>query len=227
MITLLRSLAFRVRKLFYCLDCIGIEHYFGNIKKDQIVFQTVSNAIPSLKKGTASISDFRGFIDPDNLFNLFYHAEYLIALITGVFDNLALLTKDRYGITHDIIRVSLSNEDFLKKVETSNASLKIHVDQYRDFINLIYKFREQVIHREGLNQVISPMTINWSSFIKITPEISNYIKQCGDAKSEYKFISNWGVFERGSGLFLDPYYFSKQALFTILKLTNGYLQQLN
>ena len=47
---------------------------------------------------------------------LFYHAEYLIPLITGVFDNLDLLTKERYGIIQDIIRVSLSNEEFLEKV---------------------------------------------------------------------------------------------------------------
>lgn len=187
----------------------------------------VSNAIPSLKRGNASISELRGFIDPDNLFNLFYHAEYLIALITGVFDNLALLTKDRYGIIHDIIRVSLSNDKFVKKVETVNMDLKKHVDQYHDFINLIYKFREQVIHREGLNQIISPVVVNWSSFIKIAPEINNYIKQCGDTKSEYRFISNWGVFERGSDFLLDPYFISKQTLFTMTRFTNEYLQKLN
>jgi len=32
------------------------------------------------------------------------------------------------GTTHDIIRVSLSNEDFLKKVETCDTALKKHID---------------------------------------------------------------------------------------------------
>ena len=36
MVKLLRSLDFRFRKLFYCMNCIGIKHYFGNLKKDPI-----------------------------------------------------------------------------------------------------------------------------------------------------------------------------------------------
>src|SRR5947207_2675624 len=35
-VRLLKSLAFRFRKLFYCINCIGIEHYFGNLKKNPI-----------------------------------------------------------------------------------------------------------------------------------------------------------------------------------------------
>jgi hypothetical protein len=227
MVRLLRSLAFRFRKLFYCINCIGIEHYFGNLKKAPTDFEIASRAVPLLTKGSISISDLQGFIDPDNLFILFYHAEYLIPLITGVFDNLALLTKERYEIIQDIIRVSLSNEEFLKKVDTFNVDVKKHVDQYRDFINLIYEFRDRVIHGEGLSQLVSPVVINWSSFIKITPEINYYIKRCGDDKSEYRFISKWGVFERELDLILDPYFFSKQVLYTIIKFANEYLQKLN
>ena len=35
----------------------------------------------------------------------------------------------------------------------------------------------------------------------------------------------WGVFERASDLLLDPYFFSKRTLDTII--TNEYLQKLN
>ena len=76
----------------------------------------------------------------------------------------------------------------MKKVETFNTDVKKHVDQYRDFINLIYEFRDKVIHGEGLSQLVSPIVVNWSSFIKITPEINYYIKRCGDDKSEYRSI---------------------------------------
>jgi hypothetical protein len=129
----------------------------------------------------------------------------LIALITGVFDNLALLTEDRYQIRLDKIKISLSKDsgvEFLEKVETFNPTLKQHINSYRDFINLIYAFREKVIHQDGLNQIVSPIVPNWSSFIKISPEIRYYIKRCGDDKSEYKFISKWGVFEGESHLML-------------------------
>jgi hypothetical protein len=109
-VKLLKSLAFRFKKLFYCINCIGMEHYFENLKKDPIEPAVVSKAFESLIKGNANISHFRGFVDPDNLFILFYHAEYLIALITGVFDNLALLTKNRHQIGLDKIKVSLSKD---------------------------------------------------------------------------------------------------------------------
>ena len=192
-VKLLKSLAFRFRKLFYSMNCIGIEHYFGNLKKNSIDPTVVSKAVKSLREGDADVSDLRGFIDPDNLFNLFYHAEYMIALITGIFDNLALLTAKCHHIKLDKINISLSRDsgkEFLEMVETINPILKLHIDTFRDFINLIYAFREKVIHQEGLNQTISPIVPNWSSFIKIYPEIWDYIKRCGDGKSEYKYISD-------------------------------------
>jgi hypothetical protein len=115
----------------------------------------------------------------------------------------------------------------LKTVRTVNPTLKQHINIFRDFIDLIYAFREKVIHQEGLNQIVSPLVPNWSSFIRISPEIGNYIKRCGDNKSEYKYISEWGVFERESDFMLDPYFFSKRALSSMIELTNGYLQRLD
>jgi hypothetical protein len=52
----------------------------------------------------------------------------------------------------DKIKKSLSKdsgEEFLEKIETFNPNLKQHINRYRDFINLIYEFREKVIHQEG------------------------------------------------------------------------------
>ncbi len=229
-VKLLRSLAFRFRKLFYCINCIGIEHYFGNLKNDPIDPAVASRALEFLRGGKANISDLRGFIDPDNLFTLFYHAEYLIGLNTGIFDNLALLTADRYQIRLDKIKISLSKDsgiEFLERVRTVDPSLKQYIDVFRDFINLIYAFREKVTHQEGLNQIVSPLVPNWSSFIAISPETRYYIKRCGDGKSEYKYITKWGVFERESNLMLDPYFFSNCALSSLIEFTNGYLQRLN
>ncbi|MGC2571123.1 MAG: hypothetical protein WA364_06395 [Candidatus Nitrosopolaris sp.] len=85
---------------------------------------------------------------------------------------------------------------------------------------------EKVIHQEGLNQVISPIVPNWSSFIKIDPEIWAYIKCCGDGKSEYKYISKWGVLKRESDIMLDPYFFLSHALSNLIMFTNEYLQEL-
>ena len=84
----------------------------------------------------------------------------MIPLITGVFDNLALLTAEQYNIRLNKTRISLSRDsgkEFLEMVETINPTLKQHINNFRDFINLIYAFREKVIHQEGLNQVNHPI----------------------------------------------------------------------
>jgi hypothetical protein len=57
----------------------------------------------------------------------------------------------------DKIKTSLSKdsgEEFLEKIETFNPNLKQHIN--RDFINLIYEFREKVIHQDT----------DWSNCIK-------------------------------------------------------------
>jgi len=226
-IKLLKALAFRFRKLFYCINTIGIEHYFGNLKRDPLDPDAASSALNSL--GTANIIDLRGFIDPDNLFILFYHAEYFIALVTGVFDNLALLTIDKFQIKLDKIRVSLSNDsgqEFIERLKAYDPSLVSYINRHRDFISLIYQFRNSVIHGEGLNRIVSPLVPNWSSFVKITPEVNYYLKRLGDDKSEYKIISKWGVFDQNSYLLLDPYYFAKHVLETLKMFTDEYLQKL-
>jgi hypothetical protein len=82
------------------MNCIGIEHYFGNLKKDSIDPAVVSKAVKSLLEGDADIS---GFIEPDI-------PKYMIALITGVFDNLALFTAEHYHIKLDKVSVSLSRD---------------------------------------------------------------------------------------------------------------------
>ena len=98
-------------------------------------------------------------------------------------------------------------------------------------IHTYYKTQNQQLDQPHFSHSKSSksnyLAINWSSFIKITSEINNYIQRCGDIKSEYRVISNWRVLERGLDLLLDPYFFSKQALFTVIKLTNEYLQKLN
>jgi hypothetical protein len=161
--------------------------------------------------------------------SLYHLVEYMIVLITGIFDNLALLTAECFHIKLDKMNISLSRESgkrFLEKVKMINPILKQHIDTFRDFINLVYTFREKVSHQEGLSQLYSPIAHNWSSFIKIDPEIWDYIKRCGDGYSEYKYISKWGVLKRESDIILDPYFFSSHVLSNLILFTNEYFQKL-
>src|SRR5450759_2745183 len=91
----------------------------------------------------------------DTMDNTLYHFNYLISLITGIFDNLALKTNSHLAINFvDLRKVCINNNsgrEFLREIRNKNQGLRDHISVYMDFINLIYEFRELVVHREGLS----------------------------------------------------------------------------
>lgn len=225
----LRSIIFKFKKLLYGVNCIGIEHYFGNLKKDPIEIDKANKGYEKLTMGDYNYNLLEGFMDPDNLFLLFYHTEYIISLITGIFDNLALLTKNFYNLNLVEIRISLSKDsgrDFLKLIKSENNDLKMCIDKYRDFINLIYKFREKVVHHDGLNQSFRSVVPNWNSFIEIDKETHDFIKRCkicNDSASKYEYISNWGILEQQDKILLDPYFFSTNLFIETKNFVEEYI----
>ena len=172
----------------------------------------------------------------DTMNNTLYHFSYLITLITGIFDNLALKTNTFLGINfQDFRKVSLSKKsgrEFLKEIRNKNSTIRDHINSYVHLIKLIYLFRELVIHREGLSKSgyeYKGNDIRWkANFIKIPPEISEQIKenlkQCGDVKSDFDPFSKWGLYEASPFfLFLEPYHFSISAITMLIEFIDKYL----
>jgi hypothetical protein len=155
------------------MNCIGIEHYFGNLKKDSIDPAVVSKAVKSLLEGDADIS---GFIEPDI-------PEYVIALITGVFDNLALFTAEHYHIKLDKVSVSLSTDSgplfwlaFLSNI--------ILLQMSRQFYNRLYRRRS--FGGNLLSSVLTTMYSCSSSFFKNFHDTSNNVFHCSYHSVFYK-----------------------------------------
>jgi hypothetical protein len=225
------SLSYRFFKLLFCLNLLGYEHYFGNLKPDSIEPYTLNQGIKELRQGDpASLLKLGGLIDPSSQFVLFYHAEYFPSIITGIYDNLALLSANLYNIKMDPIRISFnskSGKDFLSELEKKNTNLTDLIDKKRPLINLIYEFRERVVHQEGLERRPLPLAPNWTNFFQIDSLVHNYMKQCGDQKSEYKYISKWGVTNYNDVLFVDPYYFSYQYCIFLQQFIDEYFKLLN
>lgn len=182
----------------------------------------------------------------DTLDDTMYHFNYFISLITGIFDALALTTKNKYNLTfrRDDIpsKTSLHNkagEDFLKALRDQNKDLRKLINQNVDFIKLIYELRELVIHRKMLEKTLLKVHYkNSKSFriinkngwkmncIKIDKSILNYFPR-NDKKQKFKSVTNCGVCQLNDDyVLLEPYDFSKKILKILIQFSNEYLELL-
>ncbi len=75
---LLRGLIFRFKKFIYGVNMLGISHYFDSKKLEPIDIEEAVGGYNKLKQDIHEFKELRGFIDPDEQFIQFYHAEYII-----------------------------------------------------------------------------------------------------------------------------------------------------
>jgi hypothetical protein len=162
-----------------------------------------------------------------------YHFNYFLSLVTGIFDNLAIETKSKYNISFDgdsnLMKISLnskSGKDFLKEVKLKNPTLRMHIDTYDQFIELIFKLRHISIHREGFRDMAYKDSTGISFFFEIKKEkaIHVLIRSCGDAPSEYDKFSNWGMFDNEFFVFLEPYRFVIAVTDLLINFCDRYLE---
>ena len=210
---------------------LKLPHYnVGNPMIDALAFR-LNYLLMSLDE--ISIQFYSG-VNNDTMDNTLYHFNYLISLMTGIFDNLALTTNSYLGINCPYQnRISLSNKsgrDFLRKIRDENPIIRKHINDYATFIQLIYSFRELVIHREGLSKTgfsYKDKEIEWeANFIKISEKSKQRIENCGDSINEYEPLTEWGIYENNNEIYLEPYHFSKQAVFKLIKFSDKYLELL-
>ena len=176
-------------------------------------------------------------LDRDTMNTMMYHFNYFIILITGIFDSLAIKTKNK----HELIiennkypsRISLNKKvgkDFLNALREKNPKLHNHISEYVYFRKLIYELRELLIHREMLGINIFPPSEdeekNRMGTVKVKQKIIDLVKQCGDKIREYDNFTEWGVLSRNNNYFLIPFYFAKTATRTLIEFSNKYLELL-
>ena len=153
-------------------------------------------------------------------------------MITGIFDNLAIATKEKYQIKlryDHPSRTSLSNstgQDFLKELKKHNPDLRSHIDNYREFINLIYELREVTIHREGFGDIGYTHNTRFTWYFKINNDIVCSVKRCGDKLPFNESLSNWGIIKDPIFTLLEPFHFVKAAGMKLAVFSDGYLRLL-
>lgn len=172
-------------------------------------------------------------VNNDTLDDTMYYFNYFITLISGIFDALALTTKDKYKLNFKgdnfPQRISLNpqaGEYFLKALKKKNQILRNHINVHVNFIKLIYELRELVIHRKMLEKRRFSVD-NWEmNSINIDKSILNYFPR-DDKIQQFKPITKWGIYKfNNDSIMLEPFDFTKMVLKTLINFSNDYLKLL-
>jgi len=174
------------------------------------------------------------FFSGSEVDTILYHFGYLIMLMTGIFDNLALKTntylKDPFSNPERVCLSKPSGQEFLRKVRCEKPVIRNHITRYMNFIQLIYTFRKTVVHREALKKLVSfhyrdRFSKRKAYLIPISGKQKDYIRACRNTSGVLDAFSEWGLCE-DHGLYLDPYHFARRAITTLKSFVDKYLELL-
>ena len=174
-------------------------------------------------------------VNNDTMDTTMYHFNYFVALMSGIFDSLAIQAKNslRLRFEGDNIpsRISLSQRagrEYLRALRQSNLALRRHINTNVDLINMTYLLRESTIHAEGFRTSAFEFNSNdarWrANFLRVPSEVPEMAIRCGDRALPLDPFSEWGVYLHASGPWLSPYHFAKAAAKRLTKFSDTFLE---
>jgi hypothetical protein len=174
------------------------------------------------------------FFPTDSDFFVQFNFNYFILLVTGIFDCLAIETKDKYKLKFDYdvlpnktTLYSKLGKQFLQALEKVNIYLRGHISLYSNFIHLVYSFREYAIHREGFR--IMGLIAGFrepqygTNRYTVDKNVVTTIKATGYKSKE---LSEWGISYVDPFIFLEPYKFCKTIITMLVEFSDKYLELL-
>lgn len=160
--------------------------------------------------------------------NQLYHLVYFVMLITGIFDSLAHIIKERYQLEIDdrwdiSLRIPQNKKTtkFYKKLECHDVDLHAFLtamDTQRD-IRIFYPLRDSLTHRELPTGVhLQQASDIGKNVFELNNEIFEELKRLTDSPN---FII------RGNPCFLEPLSFIKWAQEVAVRLVNRVLSSID
>ena len=214
--------------------------YGSPIKNGSDILQGFSNRFIDLLRAIDEIGfEYYKGVNNDTMDGMVYHLNYFITLVTGLFDNLALLSLSYYPLQVNgvnilqkdrMFKISLRNKDFRKALKERNQDLHDFINNNENFIELFYPFREETIHRSGLKRAVFKYMgddVNWEmNIIRLSEDVANMI-EVFDGESEYDPITRWGIYKSNAEYFLEPFHFVKAATENLIEFCNKYFELLD
>jgi hypothetical protein len=182
--------------------------------------------------------------DNDTMENTMYHFKHFIALVCGIFDSLAIETRDRLHVVfkddHIPSRTSLDKsaaDEFLKKLKVTDPNLWGLIDKHRDFIRVIHRTRQSVIHTRGLLKsgfhYDSGNGKTWvANVVDLSKDIDVFKDICSWTTGTKPFepLTDWGIYNghnrKTTWTLLSPYDFAKAATRKLAEFCDSYLELL-
>lgn len=173
-------------------------------------------------------------VNNDTMESTLYHFNCFISLASGIFDSLAIRTKNQLNLKFedDTIpaRTSLNpkaGKEFLKALKDKNPNLRKHITDYVHLTKVIYHLRELVIHREMPPKAGFEMHREWkANFIEVDKNTIDLVSSCGDRNQEYEPMTQSGLYKLDTNYFLEPFHFAKSAASLLVSFSNRYLELL-
>lgn len=211
---------------------------FYHVHIDNDIYSSLANRFTYVLKSIdeMGMQYYKG-ADNNTQINIMYFFNYYISLITGIFDNLAIISKKQYNLKFkgDEYPSNLSfnpktGKNFLNSIRENNQDLRNHLIKYNDFIMLVYRLREVIIHKEMLEKsFFTNEDKTRYTILKIDELTERYIRVCGNKNQKYDSFTQWGIFKNKllpETYFLEPYHFAKSATKVLIKFSNTYLKLL-
>jgi hypothetical protein len=168
-------------------------------------------------------------VNNDSMEDTTYHFNYFILLITGIFDSLAIHTKNQYHLLENeqinpsmISLRSKNGKKLLQALEPKNAALKKHIQDNQDLINAPYYLRELIAHRESLHPQHFNLDGTSVNFLFVTDDFAECLIRLGDDQ-ENGGCSKFGIYSHS---FLSPYIFAKSITSLLTNFCTKFLQLL-
>jgi len=133
-----------------------------------------------------------------------YHFNHIISLITGVFDLLAIHTRDKYELDIENRRTSIrTGGELFSEIHEINEELWGHIETHHHFVELIYVLRPLIIHRDGVMGNVQEVVVDDSSWTshyvglndleeRDREEFEKYYRHLDDELLDYDPLTKWG-----------------------------------
>lgn len=154
--------------------------------------------------------------------HLKYHVPYMTLLTTGIFDNLAWLINNKYGLQLSRMKVDLKKTQYIDAVRTKSAVLADYLSD--DFIQLkidaIREIRDRIVHRDFIQTIRSGSRSASENYLFVDAAIKEKLEKAGFPKSGLPDITH-------SFVCIDIKTFATFIEETVIQIVNAVLGSIN